>query len=159
MLLYEFKADLNAYLDERNHPTIRTLADVIAFNEAHAAEEMPYFRQELHEQSQAKGPLTDQAYLDVLAKNFQLSRDEGLDAVFDEHNLDALIAPTSQPAATIDQINGDRRLGGCSTPGCAGRLSADQHAVRLHAVRPARQLDADGPGLERADVDSDRPRP
>jgi amidase len=77
---------------------------------------MPYFRQELHEQSQAKGPLTDQAYLDVLAKNFRLARDEGLDAVMNEHNLDALIAPTSQPAATIDQINGDRRLGGCSTP-------------------------------------------
>jgi len=116
VLLYEFKADLNTYLEERGHPTIRTLADVIAFNEAHAAEEMPYFRQELHEQSQAKGPLTDQAYLDVLAKNFRLSRDEGLDAVFDEHTLDALIAPTAQPAATIDQINGDRRLGGCSTP-------------------------------------------
>jgi amidase len=116
VLLYEFKADLNAYLAERNDPAIRTLADVIAFNEAHAAEEMPYFRQELHEQSQAKGPLTDPAYLDVLATNTRLSREEGLDAVLDEHNLDALIAPTSSPAATIDQVNGDRRLGGCSTP-------------------------------------------
>jgi amidase len=116
VLLYEFKADLNAYLAERNHPTIRTLADVIAFNEAHAAEEMPYFRQELHLQSEAKGLLTDQAYLDALASNFRLSRDEGLDAVLEEHSLDVLVAPTSAPAATIDQINGDRRLGGCSTP-------------------------------------------
>jgi amidase len=116
VLLYEFKADLNAYLAERGHPTIRTLADVIAFNAAHAAEEMPYFRQELHEQSQAKGPLTDQAYLDVLAANVRLSREEGLDAVMDEHNLDALVAPTSSPAATIDQVNGDRRLGSCATP-------------------------------------------
>ena len=116
VLLYEFKADLNAYLDERNHPTTKTLADVIAFNEAHAAEEMPYFRQELHEQAQAKGPLTDQHYLDVLATNFRLSRDEGLDAILQEHNLDALVAPTSAPAATIDQVNGDRRLGSCATP-------------------------------------------
>ena len=116
VLLYEFKADLNAYLAERAHPSIRTLADVIAFNEAHAAEEMPYFRQELHEQSQEKGPLTDAAYLEVLATNFRLSRDEGLDAILNEHSLDALIAPTSQPAATIDQVNGDRRLGGSSTP-------------------------------------------
>jgi amidase len=116
VLLYEFKADLNAYLAERNHPTIRTLADVIAFNEAHAAEEMPYFRQELHEQAQAKGPLTDQQYLDVLATNVRLSRDEGLDAILNEQNLDVLIAPTSAPAATIDQVNGDRRLGASATP-------------------------------------------
>jgi amidase len=116
VLLYEFKADLNAYLVERNHPMIHTLADVIAFNEAHAAEEMPYFRQELHVQSEAKGPLTDQGYLDVLATNFRLSREEGLDAVLNEHNLDVLIAPTASPAGTIDQVNGDRRLGGSATP-------------------------------------------
>jgi amidase len=116
VLLYEFKADLNAYLAERNHPSIHTLADVIAFNEAHAADEMPYFRQELHLQSEAKGPLTDQAYLDALASNVKLSRDEGIDAIMAEHNLDVLVAPTASPAATIDQVNGDRRLGGCSTP-------------------------------------------
>jgi amidase len=116
VLLYEFKADLNAYLAERGHPSIHTLADVIAFNEAHAAEEMPYFRQELHEQSQAKGPLTDAAYLEALANNVRLSRTDGLDAIMDKHDLDVLVAPTSSPAATIDQVNGDRRLGGCSTP-------------------------------------------
>jgi amidase len=116
VLLYEFKADLNAYLAEREHPTIRSLVDVIAFNEAHAAEEMPYFRQELHEQSQARGSLTEPAYLDALAMNTRISREDGLDAILNEHNLDVLVAPTSSPAATIDQVNGDRRLGGCSTP-------------------------------------------
>ena len=132
---------------------------MIAFNEAHAAEEMPYFRQELHEQSQAKGPLTDQAYLDVLAKNFRLSRDEGLDAVMTEHNLDALIAPTSQPAATIDQVNGDRRLGGCSTPAALAGYPLISMPCGLHAVRAAGQPDADGPGLERADADPPCLRP
>jgi amidase len=116
VLLYEFKADLNAYLAERNHPTIKTLADVIAFNEAHAAEEMPYYRQELHIQSEAKGPLTETAYLEALANNHRLSRQEGIDAILDQHNLDVLVAPTAAPAATIDQINGDRRLGGAATP-------------------------------------------
>ena len=116
VLLYEFKADLNAYLAERGHPTIHTLADVIAFNLEHAAEEMPYFQQELHEQSEACGPLTDYRYLEYLAHNFRMSRTEGLDAVFAEHELDVLIAPTGSPAATIDQINGDRRLGSFSTP-------------------------------------------
>jgi amidase len=116
VLLFEFKADLNAYLAEREHPSIKTLEDVIAFNKAHAAEEMPYFRQELHIQSQAKGPLTDAAYLEALASNFKLTREDGIDAIMDQHNLDVLVAPTAAPAATIDQVNGDRRLGGCSTP-------------------------------------------
>src|SRR5690606_36685610 len=70
VLLYEFKADLNAYLAERDHPTIKALADVIAFNEAHAVEEMPYFRHELLVQSEVKGARTDQAYFDALAANF-----------------------------------------------------------------------------------------
>ncbi|MCC7368112.1 MAG: amidase [Chloroflexi bacterium] len=116
VLLYELKADLNAYLAERGHPTMRTLADLIAFNEAHASEEMPYFRQELFEKAEEKGPLTDWRYQEVLARNFRLSRDEGLDAVLDGLELDALIAPTGSPAAVTDQINGEKRLGGSSTP-------------------------------------------
>src|SRR5260370_31368255 len=116
VLLYEFKADLNAYLAERGHPSIHTLADVIAFNEAHAAEEMPYFRQELHEQSQAKGPLTDAAYLGALATNARLSRTEGLDPIMDEYNLDLLIAPTSSAASSIHQRNADRHLRTFLTP-------------------------------------------
>jgi len=113
---YELKADLNAYLAERDHPTIRTLADVIAFNAAHAADEMPYFRQEGLELAQSKGPLTDQVYQDALATGARLSRQEGFDAVLDQYGLDALIAPTAAPAWTIDQIDGDKRLGGSSTP-------------------------------------------
>ena len=116
VLLYEFKADLNAYLAERRDPSIATLADVIAFNEAHTDEEMPYFRQELCEQAEAKGPLTDEAYLEALATNQRLSRDEGIDAVMDALKLDALMAPTAAPAFVTDPINGDRRLGSSSTP-------------------------------------------
>ncbi len=116
VLLFEFKAHLNAYLGQRGDSELKCLADLIAFNEAHAAEEMPYFRQELLEQSEAKGPLTDDAYLEAVATNGRLSREEGIDAVMDRLGLDALVAPTSGPAAVIDPINGDRRLGSSSTP-------------------------------------------
>jgi amidase len=116
VMLYEFKADLNAYLAERQDPAVTSLADLIAFNEAHAAEEMPYFRQELFEQAQAKGPLTDAAYREALATNRRLAREEGIDAVLDRLELDALVTPTAAPAFTIDEISGNRVLGGSSTP-------------------------------------------
>jgi amidase len=77
---------------------------------------MPYFRQELFEESQARGPLTDAAYLEALATNQRWSREDGIDAVLDQYGLDLLLAPTSSPAATIDQVNGDRRLGSSATP-------------------------------------------
>ncbi|MDP8923417.1 MAG: amidase [Chloroflexota bacterium] len=116
VLLYEFKADLNAYLAERRDPNLATLADVIAFNAAHAEQEMPYFRQELLEQAEAKGPLTEDGCRAALATNRRLSRAEGIDAVTDALNLDALVAPTAGPAFVIDPINGDRRLGSSATP-------------------------------------------
>ena len=116
VMLYEFKADLDAYLAERGDPEVTSLADLIAFNEAHAAEEMPYFRQELFEQAQAKGPMTDAAYREALATNRCLARVEGIDAILDRLELDALVVPTAAPAFTIDQISGNRVLGGCSTP-------------------------------------------
>jgi amidase len=116
VMLYEFKAGLNTYLAERQDPEIASLADLIAFNTVHAAEEMPYFRQELFEQSQEKGPLTEEAYLEALATNGRLSREEGIDDVLDRLELDALVAPTSCPAYVIDLINGDRRLGSSSAP-------------------------------------------
>lgn len=116
VLFYEFKADLNAYLATRPDLPVRTLADIIAFNEAHAAEEMPYFRQELLLRAEAHGPLTEPEYLESLATNQRLAREEGIDAALRAHNLDALIAPSAPPAAVIDQIDGDRRLGGASTP-------------------------------------------
>jgi amidase len=117
VLLYEFKADLNAYLTEwAPDAEPRTLKEVIAFNEANRARELPYFGQELFLQAQEKGPLTDQAYRDALATNGRLSRAEGLDAVFAQHTLDAIVAPTGSPAWPTDLVNGDHFLGASSTP-------------------------------------------
>jgi amidase len=114
--LYELKADLNAYLGSRGPGIpVRTLADVIAFNESHSAEEMPFFGQENFVKAEAKGPLTDKAYLDALAKCRRLSRAEGLDAVMEEHSLDAIVAPTGGPAWVTDCVNGDHFGGGSST--------------------------------------------
>jgi amidase len=117
VLLYEFKADLNAYLADLGPGAgPRTLADLIAYNDAHRAQEMPYFGQEIFIQAQAKGPLTDQAYLDARAKCIRLARTEGIDATMDQFHLDALIAPTSGPPSPIDLVNGDADGGGSSTP-------------------------------------------
>ena len=106
VLLYEFKADLNAYLAARD-AAVKSLADCIAFNNANRASEMPYFEQEIMEQAQAKGPLTDKAYLDALANNLKASRAEGIDAVLAKNNLDAIVAPTGGPAWLTDWIDGD----------------------------------------------------
>ena len=117
VLLYEFKADLEAYLGSYG-PTQphRTLADLIAFNAEHADAEMPFFGQELFEQAEEKGPLTESAYLESLATCRRLSRTEGIEAVMDEHRLVALVAPSNAPAWRIDYANGDHYVGGNSTP-------------------------------------------
>src|SRR5437773_2567540 len=95
VLLYELKADLATYLALwAPNAGVKSLADVIAFNDAHKSTEMPYFGQELFLQAQEKGPLTDQAYKDALAKDQRLSRSEGLDVVFAQNTLDAIVAPT-----------------------------------------------------------------
>jgi len=117
VLLYELKADLASYLATwAPHARVETLADVIAFNEANKDREMPYFGQELFLQAQEKGPLTDQVYRDALAKNQRLSRSEGLDVVFAQQNLDAIVAPTGSPPWPTDLVNGDHFLGASSTP-------------------------------------------
>jgi len=117
VLLYEFKADLNGYLAEwAPRGPIRTLADLIAFNETNKAKELTYFGQEILIQAQEKGPLTDQAYLDALEKDRRLSRTEGLDVAFAQNTLDAIIAPTGSPAWPTDLVNGDHFLGASSTP-------------------------------------------
>ena len=116
VLAYEFKADLNAYLATRTGLQVRTLADIIAFNDAHADEEMPYFGQELLLRAEEKGPLTTPEYLDCLATGQRLAREEGIDAVLRAHNLDALITPSAAPPFSTDQLNGNRSLGGASTP-------------------------------------------
>jgi amidase len=77
---------------------------------------MPYFGQEIFLQAQEKGPLTDNGYIEALARCRRLARDEGLEKVFTEHRLDALLAPTGAPAWPIDLVNGDHYLGGSSSP-------------------------------------------
>jgi amidase len=117
VLLYEFKADLNAYLEGLGAASrVHTLADIIVFNEREHAREMPYFEQEIMVRAQAKGPLTEQAYLDALEQCRRLSRAEGIDAVLGEHKVDAIVAPTAGPAWPTDWVNGDHDTGGCSTP-------------------------------------------
>jgi amidase len=116
VLLYEFKADLNAYLAALGpRAPVKSLKEIIDFNEQYRDREMPYFGQDLFVKAQAKGPLTDKAYREALAKNRRLSRKEGIDAVMDKNKLDALIAPTGGPAWTTDWINGDHFTGGYST--------------------------------------------
>jgi amidase len=116
VLEYEFKADLKQYLAGRPDLPVHTLEELIAFNNAHAAEEMPYFQQELFISSQARGPLTDQAYVDALALDFRISRQEGIDEVMDRLELDALFAPTRSPAWVIDVVNGGHGFINSSTP-------------------------------------------
>jgi amidase len=117
VLLYELKADLEAYLSALGPKApVRTLADVIKFNEDHRAQEMPYFGQELFTRAQAKGPLTDNAYREALEKDRRLSQVEGIDAVMQQHSLDALVGPTGGPGWVTDLVNGDHYSGGCSTP-------------------------------------------
>jgi amidase len=116
VLLYEFKADLNSYLARLGpRAPVKSLKEIIDFNEQFRDREMPYFGQDLFVKAQAKGPLTDKAYRAALAKNRRLSRAEGIDAVMDKHKLDALIAPTGGPAWTTDWINGDHFTGGYSS--------------------------------------------
>lgn len=116
VLLYEFKADLNAYLAARGPDTRhRSLADLIRFNDEHADRSMPYFGQEIFLKAEAKGPLSEPAYRDALATCRKKARDEGLDRVLAEHRLDAIVAPTGGPAWTTDLVNGDHFGGGSST--------------------------------------------
>lgn len=116
VLLYEFKADLNAYLSSLGpNAPVKSLKEIIAFNEQYRDREMPYFGQDLFIKAQAKGPLTEKAYRDALAKDQRLSRKEGIDLVMDKHKLDALIAPTGGPPWPTDWLNGDHFTGGYSS--------------------------------------------
>ena len=108
VLLHEFKADLNAYLANRGRMAkVHSLEDVINFNAENYARVLPYFGHERMEAAQEKGPLTGKRYLNALAKNHRLSRDEGIDAVMKEHKLDAIVCPSGGLAWMIDLINGD----------------------------------------------------
>ncbi len=115
VLMYEFKADLNNYLSARG-AAVKSLSDCIAFNRAHRAEEMPFFEQEIMEQAQQKGPLSEKAYKDALATNHRLARKEGIDAVLGKFKVDAIIGPTAGPAWVTDLVDGDRTDSGCASP-------------------------------------------
>jgi len=117
VLLYEFKADLNAYLSGVDAKIqSRTLTDLIKFNREHRHEEMPYFEQEIFEKAEAKGPLTEKAYRDARAKCVKLSRAEGIDAVIATHKVSAIVAPTITPAPFNDLVLGDGNWPACTTP-------------------------------------------
>ena len=116
VLLFELKADMSAYLASLGAKApVKTLKDIIEFNEKNAGKEMPYFGQELFVQAEAKGPLTDAKYLAALQKCRLLSREQGIDKVMSAHKLDAIIAPANGPAWTTDHVNGDHFVGGSST--------------------------------------------
>ncbi len=116
VLLYEFKQGIAEYLATRPTTELRSLADLIRFNESRRDRVMPWFGQEIFERAQAKGPLTDTAYRRAFGSCRRLSRTLGIDAVMGRHRLDAVIAVTTGPAWPIDYVNGDRYTGGCSTP-------------------------------------------
>ncbi|MBK9068650.1 MAG: amidase [Gemmatimonadetes bacterium] len=117
VLLYEFKAGLNAYLAGLGPSApVRTLDDVIAFNERNRERVMPHFGQETLIEAAAKGPLTTPAYRRALANARRIWRSEGIDQVVLAHRLDALVAPTGNPAWPIDLVNGDHFTGSVTTP-------------------------------------------
>ena len=116
---YELKADLAAYLARRGNSSVKSsvksLKDVIEFNERNRGREMPYFGQDIFLKSEQKGPLSTKEYLDALALNQRLSRAEGIDFIMNKFKLDALVAPTAGPAWLTDLINGDHAAGGSSS--------------------------------------------
>ena len=114
-MLYEFKADLNAYLEARGG-SVRSLKDVIEFNLKNGDRELKYFGQDQLTKAEAKGPVTGKAYRDLVARLSKMAKQDGIDATMTKLALDALVAPTDSPAWPIDYVDGDHFSGGASTP-------------------------------------------
>ena len=137
VLQYEFKDGVNAYLAALGpNAPVKTLQDIIEFNEKNKEREMPFFQQETFLNAQAKGPLTEQAYLDALARCRRLSRDEGIDAVMEKNQLDAIVGPAGGPAGPTDLIYGDRDSGGgsASPAAVAGYPNITVPAGQIHGL-------------------------
>jgi amidase len=115
-LLYEFKDAINAYLAtlDPSQVSCRTLTDLIAFNQAHADQELVVFGQELFEMADAKGPLSDAAYQNALATLKRTADVEGLATLLGQQGVELLMGPSTGPADLIDSVWGDRRGGGSS---------------------------------------------
>ncbi|GAA3930043.1 amidase [Luteimonas lutimaris] len=139
VLKYELKDGLERYLSGSGAP-VTTLAGLIDFNREHAAEEMPFFDQDIFEQAQALGPLTDAVYLEARERTRRLAGPEGLDAALDAQHLDALVAPAMSPAWLTDPVNGDHFTGaGYGVAAAAGTPSitvpmGDSHGLPLGVV-------------------------
>ncbi len=120
VLQYEFKADLNAYLEDRSRRAgglpVESLKDVIRFNEENADREMPWFGQDILEMSAEKGSLESEEYREALERSKRLAGPEGIDAALEEHGLDALVGMTAGPPWPIDLVNGDAGGGSATTP-------------------------------------------
>ncbi len=130
VLLYEFKTDLNKYLHWLGPASpMHSLADVIAFNDTHKESELRYFDQEIMRQAEKKGPLTDATYKADLAKNHQLSRALGIDAVMTKYHLDALVAPTGGPAWLTDLVNGDSGTATAASPSTVTSVAGYPHVT------------------------------
>ncbi len=135
-MLYEFKAGLNGYLAGLGDDApVKTLADVIAFNEAHAAEEMPYFGQEILIEADARGPLTEAAYRTARREATRLAREEGLDAALSRHRLDAILGPSGGPAWVTDLVHGDTfSVGSSGAAAIAGYPNVTVPAGHVHGL-------------------------
>ena len=135
-MLYEFKAGLNAYLAELGDGApVASLADVIAFNEANAEREMPFFGQEILIEAEGKGPLTEAAYQAARGTANRLSRDEGLDAALAEHRLDAILGPSGGPAWVTDLVHGDHfSVGSSGAAAVAGYPNVTVPAGTVHGL-------------------------
>src|SRR5215218_8288712 len=115
VLLFEFKDDIAAYLSELRNTSMRTLADLIAFNEANPERELRWFGQEVFLQAEATGGTADPAYAEALATSKRLAT-QGIDQTMDRSDLDAIVSITDSPPWTTDLVNGDHFLLGSSTP-------------------------------------------
>ena len=115
VLDYELKADMEKYLARLGPASpMKSLKDLIDFNNRNAQKEMPYFGQDVFLRAEQRGPLTSREYVNALERNHRLARIEGIDAVMDKHKLDAMIAPTGGPAWITDLVTGDHFSGGSS---------------------------------------------